>query len=168
MWCVARSRKARTTPGLSPGTILCSGCEQATKPEPEPHDPAGRPAAPADQPAGARGLLDRRSATDHRSQWQDDRRRRQPPAASLAPAGRETRGTALPPLPRRTRQGSLAPQLRNEPSATVGTGGTGDAAWPSEVNERSATALAGFQRGTARARSEATAWNGSATKVDEQ
>ncbi|WP_460365746.1 hypothetical protein, partial [Actinocorallia lasiicapitis] len=63
-----------------------------------------------------------------------------------APAGTEPQ-----PLPKRTSQSSLAPQLVREPPAVADD----RFGVPPELTERSSSALTAFQRGTARARSEA-------------
>jgi len=58
----------------------------------------------------------------------------------------------LPPLPRRTRQASIAPQLTEDASLAAVEGNGNDGAVQPDDAERSRSQLAAFQQGTARAR----------------
>ncbi|RZS45055.1 histidine kinase/DNA gyrase B/HSP90-like ATPase [Herbihabitans rhizosphaerae] len=76
----------------------------------------------------------------------------EPASALTAPVSTARVMTDRPPLPTRVRQNSLAPQLR-EADRTEPEGES----WTERDVDRSSTALAAFQRGSARARSEAAA-----------
>ena len=96
-------------------------------------EPSGQPGEPAAEPA-PEAAIERPAAP--------------PPAHPQAQQ-------PLPPLPTRVRQDSLAPQLRDEPDTPA------PPAHPPHTGhlDRSGAALAAFQRGTARARSETDAAN---------
>ncbi|WP_073951388.1 sensor histidine kinase [Streptomyces kebangsaanensis] len=73
-----------------------------------------------------------------------------PERAAVAAAG-SSRGDGLAPLPRRVPQTSLAAELREEPAPADGETPADDGDFTAE---RAASSLAGFQRGTFRARDE--------------
>ncbi|MFJ1733793.1 nitrate- and nitrite sensing domain-containing protein [Streptomyces sp. NPDC088254] len=76
-----------------------------------------------------------------------------PPAPGAAGSGRSP---GVPPLPRRVPQTSLVAELREEPARDGAGGRTDDGETFEEFTaERAASSLAGFQRGTLRARDDA-------------